>query len=220
MSEIPTLGGYPEALVFAREAVKDFLSNTPLSELRAMTVPHFMVDFHPEIRAIQEYGPESRHYVVSDRLALSISVLAHTDPDWFKVLTTVCSANIFNGAPIPEHFRGIVHLILIGEVPPPKRQGRKAGNGFVLRMLLRQLALDLQLLFDIDLARNDGTLGGSACDIVTIVAAEHGHHVAYNTVRDWCQNPKYEDFRNKADALFSGVIDKYLNSIGVLKPRV
>ncbi len=219
MSEMPCLGGYSEALQWATEGTEEFLSQVPLKKLRSMEVPEFIIDFHPEIQA-RGTSPAKQTYLVSNRMALSIAVNAERNPDFFRVASLICAANVFNGEQVPKSLRPFAFKALQENRKPPSRRGPKAGKDFIIKMLLRKLSLDIELLFDIDLARNDGKDGGSACDIVIEVAKKNGYFVEYNTVRDWCQNPNAEGFRRKADSLLGILLDTYLISLGALKPRV
>lgn len=215
-----SLGGFEEALAFARESASETLSKVPLDRWRAMTVPEFVVDFHPEIKAIVPSTPESTIYEVSDRLALSISVMSGEDPDFFDVATLICSANIWNGAPVPNRLQTFAYSVLTDKKKRPRKRGPKSGKDFILRMILRKFAQDLEMLFDIELTRNESSPPESACDIVVHVAKENGYFVEYNTVRDWCQNPKYSRFREQADGLIALLTDTYLINLGALKPRM
>jgi len=220
MSGIPSLGGYSEALQYARESARELFGQIPLKHWKSTTVPEYFIDMHPEIEAVQANGPETQYYVVSNRLALSISVLADSDPNFFEIASMICAANVFNGQPVPKSLRPFAFRVLIGEQKTQSRSGRKAGENFLLKMLMRKLAMDLVELFGVDLAHGDDKWGGSACGIVQQVAAEHGYNVACSTVIGWCQNPKQAAFREQADNLYGLMLDKYLIKLGALGRRL
>ncbi|MCI2399281.1 hypothetical protein [Aliiroseovarius subalbicans] len=218
MSKNDSLGGYVEALEYARESARELLNLAPLEDWRQMTVPYFILDFHPEIRK-EGATPEETTYVVSDRLAMNIAASANRDPDFFEIAALVCAANVFNGKSVPKPLRPFALKSIRMLHEPPRLRGPKPGREFVVKMLLRKAAMDLEMMFDIEVARGDDKPGGSACDVVVEVSKEVGFFCEYNTVRDWCQNPKNAVFRQKADSLVAMMKDSYLIKIRALNPR-
>lgn len=219
MEEFEKIGGLTEAREYADSCFVDFFKVFPLDEIRDMEIHHFLMDFHPEIRPIGT-TPETRGYDVSERFAGILLGGSRVEPILYRMATDICAANVLNGYHLPLPLRAFASMAIWGNPPEPKkRRGPPAGRGFLQKMLLRRLALDLVELFDIKLSRNIGSPAISACDIVSEVGSRYGLHYSYNTVLGWCENPDHVHFRTLADEISAVLKDKFLMQSKALKSR-
>lgn len=209
------LAGYEEALEYAENMIRDCLAHISNSEIKEMEFPDFYIDFHPEIKANGQLVHTT--YEVSDKLSNALSVLAMRDPEFFEVATRLCGANILNGVEIPTGLRSFAFQRMLGIQSAPSRPGRKT-NGFVVRHLMYQLAVDIADNSPLELTRGIGKGPDTcACDVVLVASAKNGQHVAYNTIRDWCNSSKYRRFRDRSSYINDLMKDTYLIGIGAMR---
>jgi hypothetical protein len=211
--EVIDLSPYDGPLVYAQTILERAgrIYGVEFKDLHSIEIENALLHHYTDVEFISDSAENQDsksiggYYVVSDRSALEIAILAQNNHSVAMMANKIVTWNLYADKPVPRPLlkvaiRRMSYGLVPNAFPPPKKGFPKI---FVLRVYAHLVAVGVAELYQLPLTRNDGSPEHSACDVVSEAAKNLGVDIPYTRLRDWCSHKDNKAFREVSDIYFS-----------------